>query len=325
MAVNDQVITEKYAIYNGDCCEVLPEIPSNSVHLSVYSPPFCGLYNYSSSDQDMSNNVTYEGFMEHYQFLINEIARVTKPGRITAVHCMDIPNPGQRTGYYDFPGKVIEAHEKAGFYFFGRVAIWKEPLRVAIRTRLKHLTHKQLVKDSTHSTIAAGDYLLIFKKGGENTEPVAHETGFSRYAGGREIPEELMQHKGETDQRVNKLSHWIWRNYASCFWDDIRIDRVLPYKAAKDADDEKHVHPLQLDVIERCVVMWSNPGDVVMTPFMGVGSEVYGALINGRKSIGIELKPSYFKQAKRNVEAAQYGIMETEEPGDLLSFADEAA
>lgn len=322
MAVNDQVLTEKYALYNGDCCEVLPTLPDNSVHLSVYSPPFCGLYNYSSSDQDMSNNVTYEGFMQHYQFLIDEIARVTKPGRVTAVHCMDIPNAGQRSGYYDFPGQVIAAHDKAGFMFFGRVAIWKEPLRVAIRTRLKHLTHKQLVKDSTESTIAAGDYLLIFKKRGENKEPVAHATGFSRYAGGREIPDELLKHKGETDQRVNRLSHWIWRNYASCFWDDIRIDRVLPYKSAKEADDEKHVHPLQLDVIERCIVMWSNPEDVVLTPFMGVGSEVYGALINGRKAIGVELKPSYFKQAKRNVAAAHFGEMEIEKTDDLLTMAE---
>lgn len=312
MAVKDQVITENYALYCGDCIEVLPGLPANSVGLSVYSPPFCGLYNYSSSDQDMSNNVTYDGFLKHYAYLIEQIARVTKPGRITAVHCMDIPNPGQRSGYYDFPGKIIELHERFGFYFFGRVLIMKEPLRVAIRTRLKHLTHKQLVKDSTQSTIAAGDFVLIFKKGGENVEPVAHETGFSRYVGEREVPEELLQYKGTEDQRMNRLSHWIWRNYASCCWDDIRIDRVLPYKAAKEPDDEKHVHPLQLDVIERCVVMWSNPGDVVLTPFMGVGSEVYGAAINGRKGIGVELKESYFKQAVRNIGRAKFGESDVE-------------
>ena len=225
------------------------------------------------------------------------MARVTKPGRMNCVHCMDIPNPGQRTGYYDLPGNIIRAHEKHGFYFFGRVAIWKEPLRVAIRTRLKHLTHKQLVKDSTQSTVAAGDFLLIFKKKGENVEPVTHENGFSEYAGERPIPEELLQYKGVKEQKENKLSHWIWRNYASCFWDDIRIDRVMPYKEAKEPDDEKHVHPLQLDVIERCAVLWSNPGDVGLTPFMGVGSEVYGAIENGRKGIGIERSLSYFKQA----------------------------
>lgn len=308
MAVKDQLITDRYAMYNGDCCEVLPKLPDASVHLSVYSPPFCGLYNYSSSDQDMSNNVSYDGFLDHYAFLIEQIARVTKPGRLTAVHCMDIPNPGQRSGYYDFPGKIIALHERFGFHFFGRVAIWKEPLRVAIRTRLKHLTHKQLVKDSTESTVAAGDFLLLFRKPGENVEPVAHPEGFSEYAGGREIPEELLGYKGEKEQKLNRLSHWIWRNYASCFWDDIRIDRVLPYKAAKEPDDEKHVHPLQLDVIERCVVMWSNPGDVVMTPFMGVGSEVYGAVVNGRRGLGIELKPSYFKQAIRNLRDASPAV-----------------
>jgi DNA modification methylase len=301
MAVLNQVVTENYALYNGDCIEVLPSIPDASVGLTVYSPPFCGLYNYSSHDNDMSNSPTYEGFYEHYEFLIQELARVTMPGRISAVHCMDIPNAGQRDGYHDLPGNIIRLHEKHGFYFFGRIAIWKEPLRVAIRTRLKHLTHKQLVKDSTHSTVAAGDYLLIFKKRGENPAPVAHGAGFTEYIGGREVPEELLKHATEEDQRLNKLGHWIWRNYASCFWDDIRIDRVLPYKSAKEPDDEKHVHPLQLDVIERAVVMYSNPGEVVLTPFMGVGSEVWGALRHGRKAIGIELKPSYFKQATKNM------------------------
>jgi len=304
MAVSDQTIADNYALYCGDCCEVLPSIPAESVHLSLYSPPFCGLFNYSSHDQDMSNNRTYDGFLEHYAFLIGEIARVTKPGRMTAVHCMDIPNPGQRTGYYDFPGKVIALHERAGFHFYGRAFIWKEPLKVAIRTRLRHLTHKQLVKDSTASTVAAGDQFLFFKRHGENAEPVSHETGFDRYAGAREVPAELWQYRGERDQQKNRLSHWIWRQYASCFWDDIRIERVLPYKAAKDPDDEKHVHPLQLDAIERVVALWSNPGDVVLSPFMGVGSEIFGALINDRRGIGVELKPSYYRQAIRNVAAA---------------------
>lgn len=301
MAVNNQVLTDSFALYNGDCIEVLPGIPDASVGLSVYSPPFCGLYNYSSSDNDMSNCPTYEAFYQHYEYLVKEISRITKPGRLSAVHCMDIPNPGQKDGYHDLPGNIIRIHEANGFYFFGRIAIWKEPLRVAIRTRLKHLTHKQLVKDSTHSTVAAGDYLLLFKRKGENAEPVAHGTGFSEYIGGREVPAEVLAGVHETDQRLNRLSQWIWRNYASCFWDDIRIDRVLPYKAAKDPDDEKHVHPLQLDVIERAVVMYSNPGDVVLTPFMGVGSEIYGAVKHGRKGIGVELKPSYFKQAVKNL------------------------
>ena len=301
MAVRDQTITDEFAIYNGDCCEGVAEMPNASVGLSVYSPPFCGLYNYSSDDRDMSNNNTYEGFYSHYQFLVKEISRVTKPGRITVVHCMDIPNPGQKRGYHDLPGEIIRLHEKHGFYFFGRVVIWKEPLRVAIRTRLKHLTHKQLVKDSTESTIAAGDFVLIFKRAGDNHEPVVHETGFRDYAGATPIPEELLKFDGTTEQRENKLSHWIWRRYASCVWDDIRIDRVLPYKAARDPDDEKHVHPLQLDVIERCVALWSNPEDVVLTPFMGVGSEAFTAVRMGRKAVGFELKASYYNQALRNL------------------------
>ena len=301
MAVNDQIVTDKYAIYNGDCVEVLPELPSDSVGLSIYSPPFCGLYNYSSSDNDMSNCASYDEFYEHYSFLVREIERVTKSGRMTVVHCMDIPNPGQKDGYHDLPGRIIKLHEDNGFYFFGRIVIWKEPLRVAIRTRLKHLTHKQLVKDSTQCTVAAGDFVLIFRKKGVNIDPVSHDVGFNEYVGGTTIPDELMKYKGETEQRENKLSHWIWRRYASCVWDDIRIDRVLPYKEAREPDDEKHVHPLQLDVIERCVALWSNPEDIVLTPFMGVGSEVYGAVKNGRRGIGIELKSSYFKQAKRNV------------------------
>lgn len=301
MALIDQVITDEYALYNGDCCEVIPGLPDNSIHMSVYSPPFCGLYNYSSDDRDMSNSISYDAFYDHYDFLIGEIARVTKPGRMTVVHCMDIPNPGQKRGYHDLPGRIIALHEKHGFYFFGRVVIWKEPLRVAIRTRLKHLTHKQLVKDSTQSTIAAGDFILIFKKGGENEEPVTHEFGFSDYAGSTPVPEGLLKHRGETDQRENKLSHWIWRRYASCVWDDIRIDRVLSYKEAREPEDEKHVHPLQLDVIDRCVQLWTNPGETVLTPFMGVGSEVFSAVAAGRRGVGVELKASYFNQARRNL------------------------
>ena len=253
----------------------------------------------------MSNSITYDAFYDHYEFLVREIARATKPGRISVVHCMDIPQPGQKNGYHDLPGRIIQLHQRHGFHFFGRVVIWKEPLKVAIRTRLQHLTHKQLVKDSAASTVAAGDFILVFKREGQNPEPITHETGFSIYAGETPIPPALLKHIGETEQRENKLSHWIWRRYASCVWDDIRIDRVLPYKAAREPEDEKHVHPLQLDVIDRCIALWSNPDDVVLTPFMGVGSEVYGAVTAGRKAIGVELKPSYFAQAKRNLEQAK--------------------
>ena len=305
MGIIDQKLTDKYAVYNGDCVEVVKGMKDNSVDLSVYSPPFCGLYNYSSDERDMSNNATYEGFFEHYEFLVKEMTRVTKAGRINVVHCTDIPVPGQKDGYYDLPGELIKMHQKHGFMFFGRVAIWKEPLRVAIRTRLKHLTHKQLVKDATESTIAAADYILIFKRVGKNEVPVSHEYGLYDYMGSREIPEEALMTKGEKVQQENRLSQWIWRQYASSVWDDIRIERVLKYKEARDPEDEKHVHPLQLDVIERCVHMWSNPNEVVFTPFMGVGSEVYGAVINGRKGIGAELKPSYFQQALKNLKEAE--------------------
>jgi hypothetical protein len=318
MAVIDQVFAEQYALYHGDCCEVVPDLPAGTIHLAAYSPPFCGLFNYSSDDRDMSNSVTYDAFFDHYTYLVKHMGRATMPGRMNVVHCMDIPNPGQRTGYFDLPGRIIALHHEHGFDFFGRVMIWKEPLRVAIRTRLRHLTHKHLVKDSTGSTVAAGDQLLIFKRRGENPVPVSHATGFDTYAGAREIPVDLLKYRGETDQAKNKLSHWIWRQYASCVWDDIRPDRVLPYQQAKEPEDEKHVHPLQLDVVERAVQLWSNPGEVLLTPFMGVGSEVYGAVLNGRRGVGVELKASYFKQARRNVERAGEDAKKAV-AGDLLS------
>lgn len=307
MAVIDQEITDRYAIYNGDCCEVLPSLPDASAHLAVYSPPFADLYNYSSSERDLSNCRDYEQFMEHYGFVVRELARVTAPGRINCVHCCDIPKPGQRKGYRDFPGDIIRLHEGLGYFYQGRVAIWKEPLRVALRTRLQHLTHKNIAKDSSVSFPAGADYVLLFKRHGQNETPIAHPVGLQTYAGDREIPPELLRQAGEKRQEKNRLSQWIWRNYASCFWDDIRIDRVIPYRESREPDDEKHVCPLQLDVIERCLALWSNPGEKVLTPFMGVGSEVYGAVLNGRRGIGIELKSSYYKQARKNILAGLNG------------------
>jgi DNA modification methylase len=322
VAVINQIITPEYALYNGDCCEVVADLPSKSIDLSVYSPPFCGLFNYSSDDRDMSNCASYDKFYEHYEFLVKQIARVTKPGRLSVVHTMDIPNAGQKSGYHDLPGRVIELHQRHGFHFFGRVLVWKEPLAVAIRSRLKHLQHKQLVKDSTASTIAAGDFVLIFKKGGENTVPVSHANGFSTYSGSTPIPEHLLQFKGkDIPQHENKLSHWIWRRYASCIWDDIRMNRVLEYKTAKEPEDEKHVHPLQLDVIDRCVQLWSNPAETVLTPFLGVGSEAYGAVYNGRRAIGAELKTSYFRQAVKHLSHAQQDGLRGEPEGLFSALA----
>lgn len=307
MAVITQEITDRYAIYNGDCCEVIQSLKDESIHLSVYSPPFCGLYQYSSSDRDMSNCRTYDEFFEHYRFLVREIARVTLPGRCSAVHCMDVPSNGANLGgeLIDFPGDIIRLHREFGFHYAARHCVWKEPLAVRNRTMSKGLAHKQIVEDSSLCDVASADYLLIFRKHGENPIPVAHPNGLTSYAGSREVPKELHRFRGYKGNQIeNRYSHWIWRQYASAFWDDVRIDRVLPYKEARESDDERHMHPLQLDVIERVVVLRSNPGEKVFTPFLGVGSEVYGALINDRRGIGVELKPAYYRQAVKNVAAA---------------------
>jgi len=312
MAIVDQELTEQYAIYNGDSCEVLPTLPTDSVHLSVYSPPFAVegggcLYHYSSSERDLSNARTYGEFFDHYGFIVEQIHRVTLPGRISAVHCMDVPRDGANVcGYTDFPGDIIRLHEKIGFEMLPRICIWKEPLEVRNRTMSKALAHRTIVEDATRTNVAAADYLIPFRKKGVNPIPVTHVNGFTRYIGERQVPGNLHRYKGwKGNQIENRYSHYVWRNYASCFWDDIRVGRVLPYREARDHEDERHVHPMQLDAIERCVEMWSNPGETVLTPFMGVGSEVYGAVINGRKGVGVELKPSYFRQAKRNLFEAE--------------------
>jgi len=216
---------------------------------------------------------------------------------------MDVPSGNSGLDHLmDFPGDIIRMHEKVGFNYIARYAIWKEPLAVRNRTMAKKLAHRSVVEDSSRCGVASADYLLVFRKKGINPTPIEHPTGFSEYVGSRKIPAELLQYRNwQGNQIENRYSHWIWRQYASAFWDDIRIDRVLPYRESKDEDDEKHVHPLQLDVIDRCIVLWSNPGENVLTPFMGVGSEVYSAVRNGRRGIGIELKPSYYKQAAMNI------------------------
>ena len=315
MAVIEQSITDRYAIYNADCIDVMGKLPDASVHLSIYSPPFGGLYHYSSSDRDLSNCRDYTQFFEHYAFVVREIARLTHPGRMTAVHCMDVPSGNSGTDFLvDFPGDIIRLHEKEGFRYIARYAIWKEPLAVRNRTMAKNLAHKTIVDDSSRCSVASADYLLVFRRKGENKIPIAHPHGLTEYAGEREIPHELFPFREwKGNQIENRYSHWIWRQYASAFWDDIRIGRVLPFKAARDSDDEKHVHPLQLDVIDRVVTLWSNHGETVLTPFMGVGSEVYGALCAGRKGIGIELKPSYYRQAEKNVATAHAGKRDEEQ------------
>jgi len=306
--IKDQEVTPNYAIYNGDCMDVLQSIPDESVDLSIYSPPFAGLYNYSSSERDFSNCENKEQFLDQYDYLIAQMARVTKPGRINAVHCTDVFDNSCRL--WDFPHEVIKIHEKYGFQYRNRITIWKEPLKVRMRTMVKSLMHKLIVEDSTQCFTAMPDYVLIFTKKGENAVPVTHTCGLKNYAGETPIlpnilnawnnandskltEEELwdllnVMYYDHDDPKSNKLSHYIWQRYASSVWDDVRIDNVLPYRDSREEDDEKHVHPLQLDVIDRLVDLYSNIGETVLTPFMGVGSEVYSPVSLGRKAIGIE-------------------------------------
>lgn len=308
MGVISQEITDRYAVYNGDCMEVMPMLSAGSVHLSIYSPPFAGLYHYSSSERDLSNCRDYAEFFAHYEFVVRALHRLTMPGRMTAVHCMDVPasNTGKGDSLMDFPGDIIRLHDRLGWKYVARYHVWKEPLTVRNRTMTKALAHKSIVDDSSRCTVASADYLLIFRRSGENPVPIAHPHGLTEYAGSRQIPAELMSYRGwRGKQTENRYSHWIWRQYASAFWDDVRLDRVLPFKPARDQEDEKHVHPLQLDVIDRALVLWSNPGETVLTPFMGVGSEVYSAVRAGRRGIGIELKPAYYRQALMNLQTIE--------------------
>lgn len=313
----EQVVTDQYAIYNGDCVEIMAQLKAESAHLSIYSPPFGGLYHYSSSERDLSNCRDYGEFFEHYEFVVREIFRVTMPGRMTCVHCMDAPSGNSGIDYLvDFPGDIIRLHDKIGFKYAGRYCVWKEPLGVRNRTMAKKLAHKSVVDDSSRCGVASADYLLVFRRKGENKIPIVHPNGLTRYAGERQIPADVLKYRGwDGDQTENRYSHWIWRQYASAFWDDVRIDRVLPYKIARDEEDEKHIHPLQLDVIERCVTLWSNPSEIVLSPFMGIGSEIYGAVINGRRGMGIELKSTYYRQTVKNLAFAAADSMRQEEMG----------
>jgi DNA modification methylase len=317
MAVTDQMITDHYAIYNGDCIEGMRAMPNGAVDFSIYSPPFAhnggGLYTYSSSDRDVSNNPDYASFFEHYGFVVNEVSRLTKPGRLTAVHCTDIVSSNTGMDHLvDFPGDIIRLHEKHGFHYIARHTIWKEPLWVRNRTLTKNLAHKTIVTDSAYAGVASADYLLIFRKHGANQVPIAHPTGLDEYAGESQIPTEFAKYRGwKGKQTENRFSHWIWRQYASSIWDDIRMNRVLPYEEARDSEDEKHVHPMQLDIIDRAIVLRSNPGEVVLTPFMGVGSEAYSAVCLGRKAIGFELKPAYYRQSVKNLAVAKPGKVDT--------------
>lgn len=328
--VKDQVHTDQYSIYCSDCMYVLPSMPDNSIDLSIYSPPFStkdggALYSYSSSPNDLSNCENPQQFFEQYGYIVEQMARVTKPGRINAVHVTDVhTNTGR---LWDFPGEVIRLHEKYGFEYHNRITIWKEPLKVRIRTMVQSLMHKFIVEDATKCFTAMPDYILIFKNKGENTTPVTHPNGLMDYPYFGATPfltahEKIYGNYEDFrkkwvgfvgDQRNNKLSHLTWQRYASSVWDDVRIDNILPFVDSKEEDDEKHVHPLQLDVIDRLVYLYTNPGETVLTPFMGVGSEVYSAVSMDRKGLGVELKSSYFKQAMLNLKTSDKRFVKVEQ------------
>lgn len=316
-----ELITNEFAIYQGDSCEKMPELPNDKIGFIIYSPPFDDLYVYSSSIHDLGNNVNYDEFLKHYEFIVKECERILMPGRIAAVHCMDIPKSGQ-SGMIDFPGDIIRIHQKNGFLYWDRKNIWKEPLRVAIRSRDRKLMHGQIVKDSTKTRGALADYVLFFKKKGENPESVKHPTGLKRFIGDfnllKESEQKQLQYLREKftnhkEQKTNKLSQFIWRKYASSNWNDIDAKRMLDYKEAKEEEDQRHVCPLHLDIIERSIILYSNKGDTVLTPFMGIGSEIYGAVINKRKGIGIELKENYFKQAAKTLSKSKEFIIDSQQ------------
>lgn len=295
MAILNQTITDKYAAYCGDCIEVVGSLPDKSVHMSLFSPPFADLYCYSDSDKDMGNCKGYPEFFQHFGFLVAQLARVIIPGRIVAVHCIDIPAMKERDGYIglkDFPGDIIRLFQSHGFIYHSRHVIWKDPLIEATRTKALGLMHKQLCKDSTKCRAGLPDYLLGFRVPGENQIPVEHPDGLSVYAG-----RDFTVGNGSGKER----SHNIWRAYASPVWMDIRQTLTLNKDGARDGKDEKHICPLQLDTINRALTLWSNPDETVLSPFMGIGSEVYGAVINGRRGIGAELKESYYRQAVLNL------------------------
>lgn len=295
MNILNQAQGENWTLANGDCIEVLNSLPENSIHLSIFSPPYASLYTYSNSDRDLGNSTNDEQFYEHFAHVVAGLHRVTKPGRIVCVDVMNIPAMKERDGYIglkDFRGDVIRAFQKAGFIFHSEHCAWKDPLIEATRTKALGLMHKQLCKDSTRSRAGIPQYLLAFRKDGENPEPVAHIDGLTEFC-------------GENPPIHGNLSHERWRRYASPVWMDINFSNTLNAKAARDNEDERHVCPMALDLIERAITLWSNPGDVVFDPFSGVGSTGYQAIKMGRKFIGSELKQSYFTQACKNIESAK--------------------
>jgi DNA modification methylase len=316
MKVIEEYKNENCHIYNADTVEVAHNLPDESVDFSVFSPPFASLYTYSNSDRDMGNVKSDDEFWEQYKFLIKEQYRVMKPGRNIAIHCMNLPSSKQNDGYIgvkDFRGDIIRAYQEAGFIYHSEVCIWKCPVVAMTRTKALGLLHKTIKKDSAMSRMGIPDYIVTMRKPGENANPVAGEF---KYYQGDNPPfgfKEVERCDGSTFWMPGEgnTSVDVWQKYASPIWDDIKQTDTLNFREGRDSDDERHICPLQLDVIERCLQLWSNKGDVVWTPFLGIGSEAYMAIKLGRKAIGTELKPSYFKLAKRNIElanSAQYDL-----------------
>lgn len=299
--VLDQASGENWTVWNADCIEVVNALPENSLHLSIFSPPYASLYTYSNSDRDMGNSASDNQFYEHFDFLVKGLLRSTMPGRIVCVDVMNIPAMKERDGFIglkDFRGDIIRAFTRHGFIFHSEHCAWKDPLIEATRTKALGLMHKQLCKDSARSRAGIPQYLLAFRKDGENPEPVSHQNGLEYFV-------------GENEPTHGTLSHERWRRYASPVWMDINFSNTLNAKAAREAEDERHVCPMSLDLIERAIHLWSNPGDVVFDPYTGIGSTGYMAIKTGRKFVGSELKSAYFTQAVKNIGSAtaSHGVL----------------
>lgn len=291
MDVINQDFGENWAAYNGDCIEIIKGLNDESVDFSIFSPPYLSIYVYSNSKRDMGNCKTEKEFMDMFKYLVVELKRVIKQGRIVAVDCMNVPAMKERDGYIglkDFRGWIIQSFIEEGFIFHSEHCMWKDPLIEATRTKALGLMHKQLCKDSTMCRAGIPQYLLAFRKPGENKTPVPHQDGLSSF-------------HGENGPENGVISHEIWRRYASPVWMDVNFTKTLNYKAARANDDERHICPMSLDAIGRALTLWSNDGDVVLTAFGGVGSEGYKAVEMGRKAILIELKESYYKQLVKNM------------------------
>jgi DNA modification methylase len=288
MKVEDQYIGNSFSLYRGDSCEVIKGIPDNSIHYSIFSPPFASLYTYSNSDRDLGNCKSLEEFLEHFRFLIQELYRVIAPGRLLSFHCMNLPTTITRDGYIgieDFRGDLIRLFRSCGFIYHSEVCIWKDPVIAMQRTKALGLLHKQLKKDSCMSRQGIPDYLVTMRKPGKNSEPVTHTN--------------------------ESFPVQIWQKYASPVWDDINPSDTLQRESAREEADERHICPLQLQVIERGLELWTNPNDIVLSPFAGIGSEGFVSIKTNRRFVGIELKQSYYDQAVKNLERA---VSEKEQP-----------